>query len=236
MSNGYFRFQQFEIKQDKTAMKVSTDGILLGSLCDFSLSSNILDIGTGTGLIALMSAQRSKAKISAVEIDKDAFLQAQENVLNSKFALRIKVFNDDFLNFYNYCNEKFDYIVSNPPFFENSYKSNDYKRNFARHTDSLPFEKMILGVKKLLSEDGFFSVIIPNKCSLDFIKICALNGIHLTRKTKIFSKPNSVELRHVLTFSKQILPFNKNEIIIYNENGLYTECYKNLTKDFYFKF
>ena len=188
-------------------MKISTDGVLLGACCNFENAKNILDIGTGTGLLSLMSAQKSAARISAVEIDKDAFLQAVENVKNSKFSSRIKIIHADFLAFYKTVDEKFDYIVSNPPFFENAFKSGDYKRNFARHTDSLPFEMMIKGVKEIILESGFFSVIIPFDKSLDFVRLCALNKLHLCKKIIVFSKFNVPPFRVILTFSKHFDKF-----------------------------
>lgn len=235
MSHNVFHFQQFSINQNNTAMKISTDGVLLGACCDFQKSKKILDIGSGTGLIALMAAQKSSAEIFSVEIDKDAFLQAEENAKNSKFSSQINIFHADFLTFYKTANEEFDYIVSNPPFFENSFKSGDYKRNFARHTDSLPFEMMIKGVKEIISENGFFSVIIPFDKSLDFVRLCALNKLHLCKKISIFSKSNVPPLRVILTFSKQILPMKYDEITIYEKNKTYSEKFKELTKDFYLK-
>ena len=235
MSHTVFRFQQFSINQDNTAMKISTDGVLLGACCNFENAKNILDIGTGTGLLSLMSAQKSAARISAVEIDKDAFLQAVENVKNSKFSSRIKIIHADFLAFYKTVDEKFDYIVSNPPFFENAFKSGDYKRNFARHTDSLPFEMMIKGVKEIILESGFFSVIIPFDKSLDFVRLCALNKLHLCKKIIVFSKFNVPPFRVILTFSKQILPIDYDEIFIYETNKTYSEKFRRLTANFYLK-
>ena len=216
-------------------MKISTDGVLFGACCNFENAENILDIGTGTGLLSLMAAQKSAAKITAVEIDNDAYLQAVENVKNSKFSDRIKIFHGDFLTFYKTCGEKYGYIISNPPFFENAFKSNDYKRNFARHTDSLPFEKMILGVREIISENGFFSVIIPFDKSLDFVRLCALSKLHLCKKITVYSKRNVPPFRVILTFSKQILPVGCDEIFIYGNNKTYSEKFKLLTSNFYLK-
>ncbi len=235
MSHNVFHFQQFSINQDKTAMKISTDGVLFGACCNFENAENILDIGTGTGLLSLMAAQKSAAKITAVEIDNDAYLQAVENVKNSKFSDRIKIFHGDFLTFYKTCGEKYGYIISNPPFFENAFKSNDYKRNFARHTDSLPFEMMIKGVKEIISENGFFSVIIPFDKSLDFVRLCALSKLHLCKKITVYSKRNVPPFRVILTFSKQILPIDYDEIFIYENNKTYSEKFRRLTANFYLK-
>lgn len=239
MSSNIFEFQQFKIRQDKTAMKIGTDGVLIGAYCNFSSSKKILDIGTGTGLISLMAAQKSNAQVIAIEIDNDAFEQAKNNFEQSKFKNRIKIINCDFLkfDFSELSNEKckFDYIVSNPPFFVNSLKSENNKRNLARHSDAMPFKKMIEKVATIIEENGIFSVIIPFTECLEFVKNCALNKLHLFNKTKILSKRNSNAFRVILSFSKQILPLTQNEITIYNNEGKYSKEYKLLTQDFYLK-
>lgn len=235
-----FTFKQFTIHQENTAMKAGTDGVLLGAWCDFSEADSILDIGTGTGLIALMAAQKSanNAQIDAIEIDNDAYKQACGNIENSKFAKKINVINQDFISFASAENhKKYDYIVSNPPFFENSKKSADNKRTLARHTDSLPFSKLISGVTEIISDKGFFSVIIPAISCLEFVRLCALSHMHLCHKTLIFTKEGAELPRRVmLTFSREILPLIQNKIIINSLNGGFSDEYKNLTKDFYLKF
>lgn len=233
MSTQKFIFQQFTINQSKTAMKAGTDGVLLGACCDFSKAENILDIGTGTGLITLMAAQKSNAKITAIEIDEDAFEQAKENFEVSKFKDRIKILHDDFLIFAEHHNQKFDYIVSNPPFFQNSKKSDNSQRNLARHTDSLPFKKMIFGVNNLLDYNGTFSVIIPYNEILDFTYWCAKCGMHICRKIVIYTKPNTTPLRAILSYSKTIRPLIQNDLIINDQNGKYSQDFRTITKDFY---
>ncbi len=235
-----FTFKQFTIHQDNTAMKAGTDGVLLGAWCDFSVADSVLDSGTGTGLIALMAAQKSaeNAKIDAIEIDADAFNQACGNVRDSKFRDKINVLHQDFLSFCAADTVKiYDYIVSNPPFFENSQKSSDNKRTLARHTDSLPFSKLISGVAKIISDKGFFSVIIPAISCLEFVRLCALCHLHLCHKTLIFTKEGAESPRRVmLTFSKEILPLVQDKITINSKGGKPTEEYKELTKDFYLKY
>lgn len=234
-----FTFKQFTIHQENTAMKAGTDGVLLGAWCDFSEADSILDIGTGTGLIALMAAQKSaeSAKIYAIEIDADAYNQACGNVRNSKFANKINIVNQDFINFAAENKTKYDYIVSNPPFFENSQKSTDNKRTLARHTDSLPFSKLISGVAKIISYKGFFSVIIPAISCLEFVRLCALSHLHLCHKSLIFTKEGAELPRRVmLTFSKEILPHVQDKITINSKDGKPSEEYKKLTKDFYLKY
>ncbi|MCQ2253334.1 MAG: methyltransferase [Bacteroidales bacterium] len=237
-----FTFKQFVIHQENTAMKAGTDGVLLGAWCDFANAQRILDIGTGTGLIALMAAQKSdeNARIHALEIDSDAYRQACGNVAESRFKGKIEVFHGDFAEFSLSSTPqktKYDYIVSNPPFFENSQKSTDSKRTLARHTDSLPFSKLIDGVAEIISDGGFFSVIIPNISCLEFVRLCALSHLHLCHKTLIFTKQGADQPRRVmLTFSKQLLPLIQDSIAINAIDGGLTKQYKDLTCDFYLKF
>ena len=163
MRNQFFKFKQFSVNQDNCAMKVGTDGVLLGAWCDVESAKMVLDIGTGTGLIALMIAQRTDcALIDAVEIDKSAYVQASGNFKDSRWCGRIGVFNLDFKQYVDECNTKYDLIVSNPPYFENSLKSSNLERTMARHTDSLSFDELLHGASMLLSESGIISLIVPN--------------------------------------------------------------------------
>lgn len=219
-------------------MKAGTDGVLLGAWCDFGTAQRILDIGTGTGLIALMAAQKtsSGARIDALEIDDDAFCQACENVERSVFRGRVEVLHMDFLEFSGLVDppKKYDYIVSNPPFFENSQKSSDSKRTLARHTDSLPFSKLIKGVSDIISDGGFFSVIIPAMSCLEFVRLCALCHLHLCHKSLIYTKEGAELPRRVmLTFSKEILPLVQDSVTINGLDGKPTAGYRELTRDFY---
>lgn len=232
-----FTFKQFVIHQDQTAMKAGTDGVLLGAWCDISGAYKILDIGTGTGLIALMCAQRAlDAAISAIEIDPDACSQAQQNIRESKFGDRISVINSDFRNYYIANSQKFSHIVSNPPFFTATLGCPDQKRQLARHTLSLPFAELIKGVACMLDMGGKFSVIIPWSEKLDFVRLCALRGLHLCRKTAVISREGNEPIRAMLSFSNIILPLIQNQLIIRDSHGNYTSSYKQLTSDFYLKF
>lgn len=232
-----FTFKQFVIRQDQTAMKAGTDGVLLGAWCDINGACNILDIGTGTGLIALMCAQRSlDAIVDAIEIDPDASCQARQNIMDSKFRDRISVVNTDFRNYYANSNQKFSHIVSNPPFFTETLGCRDQKRQLARHTLSLPFVELVRGVASMLDKGGKFSVIIPWSEKLDFVRLCALNGLHLYRKTAVVSRDGNDPIRAMLSFSNVLLPLTQNQLIIRDANGNYTTCYKQLTSEFYLKF
>ena len=235
MPTATFTFRQFTIRQDKTAMKAGTDGVLLGAWCDLDCATNILDIGTGTGLIALMCAQRTQnAQITAIEIDQDAYNQAVENINESRFKDRITVINEDFRNYNN--NQKFSHIISNPPFFTETTGSPDKKRMLARQAESLPFDILIKGVATMLMPGGKFSVVVPWGEKFDFVRLCALNGLHLCQKTAVISREGREPIRALLTFSNKILSLEQNFLTIRDRDGNYTMPYKCLTGDFYIKF
>ena len=245
MPNDYFSFKQFTIRQDKCAMKVGTDGVLLGVLApvlldDNNLVSNILDIGTGTGLVAIMLAQRclGRAAVIGVEIDSDAATQAVENA--SKTPWKIDVYNNSIQGFAHECQEKFDLIVSNPPFFINSLKAPDKSRNTARHTDELSFEDLVDSAEKLLAENGRFTVIIPYSSENDFIKIAGSRKMFAKSVVRVVPKVGMQAKRSVVTFArgsdKNNCNTNVTELVIETEiRHCYTEEFKSLTADFYLK-
>lgn len=253
MANDYFSFKQFTIYQDKCAMKVGTDGVLLGVLAPVlptdmqALSSDecenaykILDIGTGTGLVAIMLAQRTggKAQISAVEIDSDATEQARENA--SKSPWNIDIYNSSIQEFASESTQKFDLIVSNPPFFVNSLKAPEQSRNTARHTDTLSFEDLVFAAEKLLSEKGRFTVIIPTPSEDDFIKVANAQNLVAETIVRVIPKVGKEAKRSVITFIKSVLNNECNtkvtELVIETENRhCYSDDFKRLTADFYLK-
>lgn len=251
MPNDFFSFKQFTIHQDRCAMKVGTDGVLLGVLSPIDaenvLSSEkenfeykILDIGTGTGLVAIMLAQRTegKAKISAVEIDSEAALQARENASNTPW--QIDIYNNCIQDFAHECQEKFDLIVSNPPYFINSLKAPDKNRNTARHTDTLSFEDLVDSVDKLLADEGRFTVIIPCSSENDFIEIAKGSNLFAESIIRVLPKVGKEAKRSVITFvrdaDKNNCNTNVTELVIETESRhCYTEEFKRLTADFYLK-
>ncbi len=234
--NNYFQFKEFKIVQEKSAMKVGTDGILLGAWVNKLNHKNILDIGTGTGLISLMLAQRTKARILALEIDANAANEAKYNVANSPWKDKIETKNISFQNFVNFSNQKFDLIVSNPPFFENSIKKKEKAQTTARHTDSLTFKELVNGVSSLLSKSGRFAVILPTLSKTEFIKLANNVGLFLTRTTLVFPKSGVQANRCLMEFSKIKKAHKEEELTIYDLDGNYTSDYKTLTKDFYLNF
>ncbi|PLX23788.1 MAG: tRNA (adenosine(37)-N6)-methyltransferase TrmM [Marinilabiliales bacterium] len=237
MPNDYFKFKQFTIYQDRCAMKVGTDGVLLGAWANCENAKTVLDIGTGTGLIALMIAQRSKALIDAIEIDNEAVSQAQENVDKSVWVERINIINQSFQTFQGSVDSTYDLIVSNPPYFQNSLFAPDQKRTNARHNANLELEELIIGTKKLLNQDGNFTVILPYLEGNMFIVKAAELGLYCIRQTKVLPKPNREPKRLLLEFAHIKKPLVEQEIIIeLNKRHEYSEAYKNLTKDFYLAF
>jgi len=237
MPNNYFKFKKFTINQDKCAMKVGTDGVLLGAWVNCENANSVFDIGTGTGLIALMIAQRSKARIDAIEIDKVASEQAQENVMNSPWAEKINIEHKSLQDFLIHCDIKYDLIISNPPYFQNSLYAPDEKRTNARHNSNLEFEDIICGALKLLNDDGVLSVILPYLEGAMFILKAVESGLYCVRQTNVLSNPGKEPKRLLLEFMKIKKPLVEQEIIIeLNKRHVYSDAYKNLTKDFYLAF
>ena len=236
MANQHFNFKQFSINQDKCAMKVGTDGVLLGAWCRIESSETILDVGTGTGLIALMLAQRSSADIEAIEIEVEAYNQANENFKNSQWQNRLIIHLGSFENFLP--KKKYDLIVSNPPYFSNSYKPSDNSRKTARHTETLNFETLIKHSAKLLNTNGKLAVIIPFESEKFFIETAAKENLFLKHKCQI--KPTYLKSpnRLMLYFELNYFGIVEEEILVISESERhhYTQEYKRLTRDFYLNF
>jgi len=231
--NNWFEFKQFRIEQEKAAMKVGTDGVLIGAWTPVNDALRILDVGTGTGLIALMLAQRSNARIDAVEIDKLACEEAEYNFAQSPWNDRLTVINTDFQMFANLPFEAYDLIVSNPPFFVNSLKTKNVALSVARHDELLSFDQLIIGARKLLNKTGRFCVIIPYTSCTDFRESARLAGFYLGRQTPVIPKSGRSPKRVLLEFT--IVPGYpvENELSILEENGSYSEAYQSLTSPFY---
>jgi tRNA1Val (adenine37-N6)-methyltransferase len=235
-----FRFKEFTINQDNTAMKVGTDGVLLGAWCSVAdYPDSILDIGSGTGVIALMLAQRSDAMtIDAVEVDENAYEQTVENFEKSDWGDRLYCYNATFQEFANEITEEqesYDLIVSNPPFYTDEYETNDEARNKARFTTSLSFEELILGVSKILSLLGKYVVIIPFKEEDNFINLAKQHNLFLNRVCRVQGNHLSEIKRSLLEFSFSKTEIKTEHLIIETSRHQYTKEYIELTKDFYLK-
>lgn len=233
-----FQFKQFSIHQDRCAMKVGTDGVLLGSWTPINNNPfSILDIGAGTGIIALMLAQRSHAEqIDALEIDEDAYEQAVENFENSPWGDRLFCFHAGLDEFVEEPEDEYDLIVSNPPFYAEDYRSNSEQRDLARFQDAMPFDELIEAAALLLSENGIFAVIIPHKEEENFLNLAAAYELYPLKITRVKGTPTTEIKRSLLAFSRnENLNFPVDELIIETARHQYTAEYIELTKDFYLK-
>jgi len=235
--NKPFQFKEFTIQQDKTAMKVGTDGVLLGAWA--SVESNpfsILDIGSGTGLIALQLAQRSNAEvIDAIEIDDNAYEQAVDNFENSPWSDRLFCYHAGLDEFVDEIEDQYDMIVSNPPFYTEDYKTESLQRDIARFTDSLPFEDLLEGVSKLLEPTGIFHTIIPFTSHEHFMHLAEANGLFPTKICHVKGNPEANFKRSLLSFSFEKSTPILDELVIETARHQYTEAYISLTKDFYLR-
>ena len=232
-----FQFKQFKIEQDRCAMKVGTDGVLLGAWTPLINNPfNILDIGTGTGLIALMLAQRSTAEqIDAIEIDDDAYEQATENFENSPWSERLYCYHAGLDEFVDEVEEEFDLIVSNPPFYTDEYKSGDEQRDNARFEDSLPFEELVEAADFFLSDNGIFTLIVPFKEEEKIVALCQERKLFPLKITRVKGTPTTEIKRSLLAFSRIEQKAFINELVIETARHQYTSEYIELTKEFYLK-
>ena len=237
MSNPFFQFKQFTIRHDKCAMKVGTDGVLLGAWAGIESCNRILDIGTGTGLIAMMLAQRSKAVIDAIDIDAEACLQAQENAESSPFAERIKNRHSALSDFAQTDTGLYDLIVSNPPYFVDSLKCPDQKRNTARHTDTLTLEDLLQDSRKLLAPQGRIALILPYDLKERLADCIRTQNLFLSKETSVIPVPGAEPKRLLaeLTAEPPVFPTFSSQLTIEIARHQYTDEYVSLTKDFYLK-
>jgi len=231
-----FKCKKFTVEQSETAMKVGTDGVLLGAWADFSNARNILDIGTGTGLIALMAAQRSNAEITAIEIEKNAAIQALSNFQNSPWSLRLTLETISLADFFLQNTAKFDSIVCNPPYFSNSLKNPDSDRTLARHNDTLPLDDLLKLSEQMLSPAGKLSIILPGDTKNAIFKSCEKYGLFVNKLTEVKPNPHKEIKRILLEISKKNNTLQQNILCIeLAERHCYSDDYINLTKDFYLK-
>jgi tRNA1Val (adenine37-N6)-methyltransferase len=224
-----FTFKQFEIQQSADVFRVGTDGVLLGALANIDLAGNVLEIGTGTGLVSLMLAQRnSEANFLGIDINEEAVNFTKINFENSPFASRLKNIFQDFKTFGT--QERFDCIVSNPPYFEESGSDKD---KIARQNVELNFQQLISKSSQLLSGNGIFSVIIPYEVGADFIEIAEENQLFLNRKINIYGIENSKLKRLILEFSLHEKTLDESDFIIEKSPRKYSDQYLELTKEFH---
>lgn len=227
-----FRFKQFEVDQSDCAMKINTDGVLLGAIVQHENPKRILDIGTGTGVIALMLAQRfSDAKVHAVEIDEQASATAERNFQNSVFSMQLSVSNVAIEQFSN--PEKFDLIVGNPPFFVNDYKNAEPKKEIARHASNTFFEDLIKKVDELLSANGCFWFVLPIKQAEFLVAKGEDYNLFLQKVIKLRSDDTKPEFRRIVCLGRQKSAVLEEDFIIYESEKKYSKAYEVLLKDFF---
>lgn len=229
-----FQFKQFFIAHDKCAMKVNTDGILLGAIANPQNATQILDLGTGTGLVAIMLAQRSQAQISAIEIEQDAFKQAVENAQNSAWSDRINVIHCDVLTFSSQT--QFDLIVSNPPYFTYSLPSRNIQRDIARTAQNTTHFQWLSIASLHITDTGKITFILPFESAQQLIQQSLLLSLYCIEQWQIRTTPNKIAKRAIVTFSKQPAQCKKFELTIYDEKNQYTADFKHLTQSFYLNF
>ncbi len=230
-----FRFKQFHVAQEKCAMKVNTDGVLLGAWADLNCAGNILDIGTGTGVIALMMAQRNAAAIiDAIDIDADAFAQAGENFLNSLWSDRLFAHHTSLQDYFPA--KKYDLIISNPPYFVDDFKTEDHQRNIAKHSISLSYQELITGISRLLSDTGSASLVLP-AFNLHLFESMALEQkLFIVKLTEVIAVEGKSPYLVLIKLGRQQMEYSKDSITIQSEEGFFSQEYMALTKDFYLKF
>lgn len=231
-----FRFKQFEIHQDRCTMKVGTDGVLLGAWSDVTGAKTILDVGTGTGVIAMMLAQRADedATIDAVDIEQSAAEQATENVARCDWADRIRVHHQDIKSFAKLSRTDYDLIVSNPPFFSGGVLSANQDRNSVRHTVKLAHGDLLMAVRKLLSKTGKFCVILPNIEGRRLRELSEQYHLHCTRTTEVYPKADKPVERLLLQFEREARDEVVDRLVIqHDERNDWTDDYIRLTGDYY---
>ena len=233
-----FQFKKFSVNQNRCAMKIGTDGVLLGAWCPIDNNPfSVLDIGAGTGILSLMLAQRSNAdQIDAIEIDEDAYEQCVENFENSLWGDRLFCFHAGLDEFVEEPEDTYDLIISNPPFYSEDYKTESAQRDLARFQDALPFEELVEAADLLLSENGILAVIIPNKEEERFIDLCAEVELFPIKVTRVKGTPTTEIKRSLLAFKRyELSTLTADELVIETSRHQYTEEYIELTNAFYLK-
>jgi len=227
-----FKFKQFDVDQSGCAMKINTDGVLLAAFAESEKPNYVLDIGTGTGVLALMMAQRFPfAKVHAVEIDQSAAATAGKNFQFSAFSDRLKINNIAIEQYYS--EQKFDLMISNPPFFVNDLKNTEEKKGIARHASTAFFNDLLDKVNLLLTEKGSFWVILPVKQAEDLILKADLLGLSPQKIIHLYSDKTKAAFRQIICLQRSNLSTTHNHFYIYESEKVYTKAYKDLLKDFF---
>lgn len=236
--NNYFEFKQFRVVQQHSAMKVGVDGVMIGAWADVAEAHRILDIGSGTGLIALMMAQRCpQALIDAIDIDPEACRESLFNAKQSPWAPRIKVTCSSLKEYATTSTQKYDLIVSNPPYFANGLKAPHLSRSTARHADSLPLDELMAALTHLLAKGAKSALILPAESLLEVKRLTTQNHLFLSRLCLVKPNPSKPVFRIMVEIVNEPCPLKEEELMIeYDEHFDYTPEYRQLTREFYLKF
>ena len=235
MSNRFFKFKQFTVWHDRCAMKVGTDAVLLGAWAEADAVEQVLDVGCGSGVIALMLAQRfPQAYVTGVELDADAALQAWENMLASPWADRLEVVREDFCKYEPATS--FDLIVSNPPYFIDALRPPLEERSLARHAAGLNYEILFRRSREMLTTNGRVCVILPTEVEMMAADAAVRNGLYVDRKVRVFTKEGKPQRRVMLSFVTVVSPVETSDLFLMNADGSDADAYRELTADFYLKF
>lgn len=229
-----FRFKQFAVEHKQSSMKVGTDAVLLGAWARCDSAQSILDIGTGSGVISLLLAQRSQAHITAIDIHEASVTEATKNFTNSPWASKLTATQSRLQDYSP--KTKFDLIVSNPPFFRNCLKVQDPIRNKARHDDALPFEELLSGIERLMAREGRFVIILPTAEFIIFEKMAKNAQFYPSELLRIYSTPEKPCIRVLAEFSRGNKTSVSSDLSIHHSDGSYTAAYKQLTAAFYLEF
>lgn len=233
-----FKFKQFSVQQEKSAMKIGTDAVLLGAWCPIDNKPNsVLDIGAGTGILSLMLAQRTNAEqIDAVEIEEASYEECVENFENSPFSDRLFCYHAGLDEFVDDPEDEYDLIISNPPFYSEDFKTQNLTRDLARFQDAMPFEELVEAADLLLSDNGIFAVVIPYKEEAHFIELCADVELFPIKVTRVKGSHTTPIVRSLLAFKRfELSVLEADELVVEINRHEYTDDYINLTKDFYLK-
>ena len=227
-----FRFKQFIINDERSTMKVGTDALLVSALSPVPEKGNILDIGTGCGVIALLKAQQSKCLIDAIDVDELSIIEAKENFAASAWKDRLSAIATSLQDYAVKCTKKYELIISNPPFFLKSLKGENLRRNLARHNDMLSLHDLYAGVNKLLSDEGTFSVILPADLQNTAISVATQNGLFLNKLISVVTREGKPATRVIMFFSGKNPELISGRLTISDVNDKYTEEYRQLMKPY----
>jgi len=231
-----FHFQQFSVLQKHSGMKICTDAVLFGAMAPVNPGDRVLDIGTGTGVLALMATQLGAAKVTAVELTQEAFQEADINFNNSPWVDRLEAVHQDIQSFALTANRQYDLIISNPPFFENHLKTVDTLRNSARHTDQLPFADLIGIAEQLLSPPGLFYLLLPAHAVAKFSAQALAAGFYLINQTDFRGYTHNEAKVSALTFSRTAAVFTARLLTIYASHNVYSQDSERYLADFLLRF